>query len=1284
MACSFCGSKDHEGGDCDQIDIPERRPRCPPELPVLERDVFPPQPPLIATPPTPAYQGPPTNTAVHELLSSLFASVPGAAAMFPLPQGAPLAAPRVPEAPGPDLSASTPDQFRHLVGKLSGEELLQLVRGDDATAVRLQKAACGVPPHLSPDLCFEDPRFKEARAMCNVEMMRRCKSLCTPKTRSALTDNPGECVPYVMRAQARRNLQKVVPLMPFDCDTFNFNVFLTWLTRNSPYTMKRDALPEMICKVAASIADESQAHLESGPASAEMQLIPASTIRALAQGCVQTPAQAAAAGAAAMPGQAPAEPLPITLEDLKNYSFDRLHDRSGTRTLDWALEDRAVTAEDPATLRKKFESYHAAFKTLALKAKGTGKGKAKSKEAGDVFKRISEALGVKFDATRVSRSPRDRKLIIAGLALLQDCLLHLYSFAGSLPWDCIFVLHRLGFVLARHFLMATTHKFYARIRLLAATLPGATWPPTEALMDAPFVVYLMWSPWRRLFYIGKTIYYKERLRKHLYAFLRPSNDSQQPYMAYLRHCSGGDAPSAAASWLYLPIARFSSDAAASSLERHLIDVEHPRLNEPHVHRLLALCGPASAPVQWSARGTRISAAPPTAPARFTQRRRHGQDVRPRAAEARLALSDSGQCLSCSITRWAQLACNTLPAAEADQGHSELYRLTSTELFAVWRRIHRSQGGATKAIGLRALDRIRRFRRWPKPRLCVQGAAPWLPGASARTLFRDLMHRIIGYAREHGQVAMIPAIRDFRIMLTPSSCLTLRSALRNAPRYYRQLGTKDAWPCACHLHPDLPRYPSPDGASHIFAPQDTWAWPAHLQQLRFLPAHTSAAPSRDMFFTSCNRVLRRACRALGLNCSDATIARFTEEALDTVDFGGIPQQVDFQPIDHEAIAIGRRLTRGLVVEEFQKSRHVLVAECPRRVQLLCHGLFGVDGSDPSFEYFPGLSASWVLQQASVVVGVRKCGSDITNCFSNIPHPLVRRAWHYYRSVLTALDIVLISAPRRRGQGRCLPHAAPPSSRQYLEFNLADMEASIEHSLKHLWLAVGSLIGRAIDGLAMGSSLAGALTRMVLVYADVTFHASLYSSVPPPPASRGRVRYVDVLGVQILVLESRYMDDYICIWKGPPGLQESLASRIASVVASWPGQRYPLPSEPDQGDVITGMRLALLDNGTVATRPASVDPPGYAGHFDYPPFLHYCSFVPVHIKRAIVLGAVARVDRFTTPEENKPEALLELARALLASGFPAVLMSRWMLSRRGASTPGWLQRACFQIASLAAGT
>ena len=118
--------------------------------------------------------------------------------------------------------------------------------------------------------------------------------------------------------------------------------------------------------------------------------------------------------------------------------------------------------------------------------------------------------------------------------------------------------------------------------------------------------------------------------------------------------------------------------------------------------------------------------------------------------------------------------------------------------------------------------------------------------------------------------------------------------------------------------------------------------------------------------------------------------------------------------------------------------------------------------------------------------------------------MRTSWHYYWSVLTALDIGVISAPRRRGQGRCLPHTTPPSSHHYLEFSLADSEASIEHSLKHMWLAVSSMIGRAIHGLAMGSSLAGALTRMVLVHSDVTFHTSLYASAPPSPALRGSVR------------------------------------------------------------------------------------------------------------------------------------------------------------------------------------
>ena len=389
----------------------QRQPtRGPPELPVLERGVFPPQPPLGAYPaaPTPEVQTPQaltTNAAVRELLNSLLVSNPGAAMALAPSLGMPPAAPQMSEAPCEYQDSQVPllDQFRRTVGKLSDEDLLKLTRGDDTTGSRLQKAAYGVPPHLFPDLCFDDPRFKEARALCNAEMMRRCKSLCTPKTRTAVTDNPGEYVPYIMRAQARRNLQKIVPLIPLEADTFNFNVFLTWLTRNSPYTMKKDALPEMIGKIAASLADEGQARLESDGAPAETQLVAPAAIRALAQGCAQPPTQAAApGGAASARGPAAADALTITLEDLKSFAFDRLHERSGARTLDWALEDRAIAAEDPAPLRTKFESYKTALNALAPKKKGAGKGKPKSQETIDVFKRISESLGVKFDAARLT------------------------------------------------------------------------------------------------------------------------------------------------------------------------------------------------------------------------------------------------------------------------------------------------------------------------------------------------------------------------------------------------------------------------------------------------------------------------------------------------------------------------------------------------------------------------------------------------------------------------------------------------------------------------------------------------------------------------------------------------------------------------------------------------------------------------------------------------------------------------------------------------------------------
>eukprot|EP00959_Pyramimonas_sp_CCMP1952_P031358 657555-Pyramimonas_sp.AAC.1 len=65
---------------------------------------------------------------------------------------------------------------------------------------------------------------------------------------------------------------------------------------------------------------------------------------------------------------------------------------------------------------------------------------------------------------------------------------------------------------------------------------------------------------------------------------------------------------------------------------------------------------------------------------------------------------------------------------------------------------------------------------------------------------------------------------------------------------------------------------------------------------------------------------------------------------------------------------RKFLDGLVVEEFQKTRRVLVAECPRRVQLLARAVFGADGQDHHFQYYPDLTVQAVLGRVAVVPGL----------------------------------------------------------------------------------------------------------------------------------------------------------------------------------------------------------------------------------------------------------------------------------------------------------------------------
>ena len=61
----------------------------------------------------------------------------------------------------------------------------------------------------------------------------------------------------------------------------------------------------------------------------------------------------------------------------------------------------------------------------------------------------------------------------------------------------------------------------------------------------------------------------------------------------------------------------------------------------------------------------------------------------------------------------------------------------------------------------------------------------------------------------------------------------------------------------------------------------------------------------------------------------------------------------------------RSLRGLIVEEYQKSRRMLVADRPRRAQLLCEKLFEVDKPSTTFEYPDAVDEKLVLQLMATV-------------------------------------------------------------------------------------------------------------------------------------------------------------------------------------------------------------------------------------------------------------------------------------------------------------------------------
>ena len=225
--------------------------------------------------------------------------------------------------------------------------------------------------------------------------------------------------------------------------------------------------------------------------------------------------------------------------------------------------------------------------------------------------------------------------------------------------------------------------------------------------------------------------------------------------------------------------------------------------------------------------------------------------------------------------------------------------------------------------------------------------------------------MIEHLSSKGQSILTPVLRDIKLSVSTTPTITLRGLPRNAPSFYRRLGEPSIWECTCDRHPHLPRVPSPDGSFHIFAPQDCWAWPLKLAHLRTLPAHTSLVPGKSRLSIAWQRIVQRIAAKLSYKCPDGFACQLGSEMADRLSASSKGSRLDFKPVNEDDVKVARRLVNGLIVEEIQKTKHVLVAECPRRVHLLCRKLFGMDDDASDFTYYPGLTSPTILEKVASI-------------------------------------------------------------------------------------------------------------------------------------------------------------------------------------------------------------------------------------------------------------------------------------------------------------------------------
>ena len=271
--------------------------------------------------------------------------------------------------------------------------------------------------------------------------------------------------------------------------------------------------------------------------------------------------------------------------------------------------------------------------------------------------------------------------------------------------------------------------------------------------------------------------------------------------------------------------------------------------------------------------------------------------------------------------------------------------------------------------------------------------------------------------------------------------------------------------------------------------------------------------------------------------------------------------------------------------------------------------------------------------------------------NVLHAEIMDAWDQVARIMVgnggARAWVSPCKARQAGSFQQLPHASwtRPKSGTWVEISLPEVRHVLSFACSNMLLRFGKEPGCQTKGITMGSSLGGALFRLVLVVHEM--HA-VVGDLPVTQIVNSRVP-----GAHVSCL--RFMDDVRVFIVAP--LSYSLR-RLHDAAIEFLTHVYPphFPMKPDSVNPCVGLELVLGRqlHWTAHTK-------GLTCGYDNKPSLcaPFVSAQPVQQKHAIVSGAFARCKQLSS---SLHWTMVSLADACYKftheGGYPDSLISKWL--------------------------